>query len=651
MDSSVDTAVRAFQSGDLAGARDLALRHLQVEPKSPLLMHLLGLIECRSGNIEAGVEWLRSASDAEPHNAAFRTMLVRALIDSGHAPDGLTAAGRPAGATPPELALWHARAEAALAAEDWIAAADSWATLCSAHPGDWRAWSNYGESLAKLARWEEAAEALRTASRLNPAEAPIRLNLASALAHAGEHEACASVLDEIVRIWPSDVAARLTLARLLGDLGRNEHSLRQLQEAARRTVGDPRAANGDDGLIRIAVDERPSEGPLDRDIAAVRELALLLERTNRTNALGKLLADAESIGIARERLAYPAAVMALREGDPAAARRLLEIEPVDSDPVRWHRLMARIAESLGDTQAAFSEAETMHSAMPGFTQWRERGRIYREELRQLERLVAGSGVGLGARDLGDRRSPAFLVGFPRSGTTLADTFLMGHPDIRIVEEEPTLAAAESVLGGILRLADAAPDQLLNARGAYFSALDGHVERGFAGLVIDKLPLNMTRLPLIHALFPDARIIFVQRHPCDCVLSAFMQSFVLNPAMACFLDIGDAADLYDAAISLFVQSRAKVPAQVHTLVYEALVEDPEAALRPTLDFLGLGWRAELLDHRATARSRGAIGTPSYDQVSEPLRDRSVGRWRTYEQQLAPVLPLLLPWAERLGYRAD
>ncbi|HWI77313.1 MAG TPA: sulfotransferase family protein, partial [Sphingomicrobium sp.] len=70
--------------------------------------------------------------------------------------------------------------------------------------------------------------------------------------------------------------------------------------------------------------------------------------------------------------------------------------------------------------------------------------------------------------------------------------------------------------------------------------------------------------------------------------------------------------------------------------------------PVVDFLGLEWKDGLLDHRATAKARGAISTPSFDQVVQPLSDKASGRWRRYEKQLEPVLPLLLPWAERLGY---
>jgi hypothetical protein len=159
---------------------------------------------------------------------------------------------------------------------------------------------------------------------------------------------------------------------------------------------------------------------------------------------------------------------------------------------------------------------------------------------------------------------------------------------------------------------------------------------------------MLTVPIIHSLFPQARFIFAQRHPCDVVLSCFMQVFVLNFSMASFLDIVDAADFYDVAMTVWTRSCAALPIRVHTVLYEELVADPETTLRPTIEFLGLEWQPELLDYRATAKSRGRINTPSYNQVTEPLSKVPSGRWRRYEKQLAPVLPVLLPWAQRLGY---
>jgi hypothetical protein len=425
----------------------------------------------------------------------------------------------------------------------------------------------------------------------------------------------------------------------------------QLEKAAQIAVGEGVSGQDSTGLIRIALgDPKDSSEPFSTaERRALRELALLLERTNRMDALRNLLCEADERGIAREELGYPAAAVALREGNGSEARRLLALESTEMDPVRWHRLMAKILDSLDDPEGAFAEAEGMNRSVSDFEGWIRRGTEYRRRIRALADSMTPEWISR-LRPLGPhpRPSPAFLVGFPRSGTTLLDTFLMGHPDTDVIEERHMLGAAETVLGNVAELPNRSQKQLDQARRAYFAELDRHIDPDASGLIIDKLPLNMLGLTVIYSLFPDARVIFAQRHPCDAVLSGFMQSFTLNDAMACFLTIEHAADLYDAAMSLFTRSRDALPIAAKTLVYEELVADPGRALRPLIDFLGLEWRPELLDHRATAQARGAIITPSYDQVIEPVHERSSGRWRRYEAQMRPTLPILLPWAKRLGY---
>ena len=649
--SRITQAIAAFQAGELGRARALARAQLDDEQGSPDVHHLLGLIDCREGRMESGVEHLRAALDGQPDNAAFRVMLVRALVDATRPLEALEVAVPPRDTSPAAIALWHARAEAAQAAGDPSAAAEAWRILCAARPDDWRVWANCGDALAGLELWEEAANALRRAWTLNPDELSIQQNFAGALTKAGFYAEAADQLRQMLDAGPDDTAIRLTLARLLADLGRHEESMAELDKAARLVVGE--GASGDETipLIRIALPDRkdPSQPASTAEMRALRELALLLERTNRMDALRTLLDDAEGLGVPRGQLGYPAAAIALRDGDGAEARRLLELESSEADPVRWHRLMAKILDSLGETQGAFDAAVAMNRSVQDFDTWVRKGAEYRRRIRGLAETVTPKWAGrLRPLKAGPRRSPAFLVGFPRSGTTLLDTFLMGHPDTEVLEEFHMLGAAETVLGNVAHLPDRSLDQLEQARSAYLAELDRHVACDFSGLIVDKLPLNMLGLPVIRTLFPDAPIIFAQRHPCDAVLSGFMQSFTLNDAMACFLTIEDSADLYDAAMRLFTGSRNALSAPVHTLVYEELVTDPEAALQPLIHFLGLEWRPELLDHRATAKARGAIITPSYDQVVQPLSKAPSGRWRRYEKQLEPVLPVLLPWAERLGY---
>jgi len=640
-------AISAFRRGELDRARALAQAQLDDGQGAAEMHHLLGLIECRDGRIESGVGHLRAAVDAEPHNIPYRVMLARALIDAGRAQDALEIAVAPKETSPAGLALWHARAEAAQLLVDHAVAAEAWKILCAARPDDWRMWTSYGEALVGLERWDEAALALRQAAALNPADHEIHKNLAAALTKAGLHVEAAELLRNTLDSGHDHVSLRLMLARLYADLGRNEEAMDQFDKAASTVLGGGR---GDSGrLIEIALDGAAGEAPIDdARIGSVRELAMLFERTSRNDALRELLDDALRLGIPEERIGYPLASIALRDGDAARAKALLLAEPAADDPVRWHALMARIAEADGDSATAFAEAEAMHDAVPDRAAWLRRGEGYIEKIQGFAAAVGPEWVRRLKPLSPSRRSPAFLVGFPRSGTTLLDTFLMGHPETCIVEEQQMLNAAEKVIGDYAALPETRAQQVEQARAAYFAELERHVDPDFGGLVIDKLPLSMLGLPLIYRMFPDARVIFAQRHPCDVVLSGFMQGFALNDAMACFLDLALAARFYDTAMGLFWKARELLPLNVRTLVYEELIADPEASLKPIIAFLGLEWRPELLDHRATAIARGAISTPSYDQVVRPLSKTPSGRWRRYREQLEPVLPVLLPWAERLGY---
>ena len=641
--ASLNHALDAFRRGDLDVARSLAGAAIEQAP-SPALQHLMGLIECRSGRMESGIEWLRKASAAEPDNVGYRVMLVRALVDARRAREALAESPVPAGNSPAELALLHARAEAADEAAAIPEAIEAWGRLCQAGVREWKAWANYGHALAAADRWTDAADAFQAALLLEPGEHSLRRTLSAALAKVGRYEEAA---DELLR-WsesaPESEKDLLSLARLLADFGREKDSLALMDEAVRNATGRP-FEESMDGLIEAA------RGP-GREIspASVDQLAQLLERSNRMELLRKLLADAEAVGMGRERFAYPGAALALHDGDPATAKALLEGAPPDVDPSRGHWLMARIHDALNEPAAAFAEAVKMNRSIADRDAWLARGRDYVAAVRAVAEVATPEWAAkVRPLDPPERASPAFLVGFPRSGTTLLDTFLMGHPDSMVLEEVPLLTAAQRALGDGPDLPDRSPAEIEGAREAYFAAMDEHVPKGFGGLVIDKFPLNLLAPRFIHTLFPGAKLIFAQRHPCDCVLSCFMQAFALNDSMASFLEIESAADFYDAAMSLWTRCTDVLPLTVHRIVYEDLVMDPEASLKPLVDFLGLDWRTELLDHRSTAKARGTINTPSYAQVTQPLSRRASGRWKRYREQLEPVLPILLPWAERLGYR--
>ena len=252
----------------------------------------------------------------------------------------------------------------------------------------------------------------------------------------------------------------------------------------------------------------------------------------------------------------------------------------------------------------------------------------------------------------DRAPPVFLVGFPRSGTTLLDQVLSAHPRIEVIEEQELLLEVRRQWisrENFPRLTEMSPDEIREARQFYRQARAAAQTDPNATVIVDKLPLNTLYLPLIHRLFPDARILFSLRDPRDVCLSCYFQSFSLVGAMPYFLDLQDTAEYYDAVMALGEAARSRLSLREATVRYENLVTDLEGTLRPVLDHLDVPWNDAVLDYRASADGRD-INTPSYQQVSEPLYQRSVGRWRHYGQHMASVEPVLAPWVEHFGFDA-
>ncbi len=248
--------------------------------------------------------------------------------------------------------------------------------------------------------------------------------------------------------------------------------------------------------------------------------------------------------------------------------------------------------------------------------------------------------------------PVFLVGFPRSGTTLLEQILLAHPKVTSLEEEQTFdrACRDLILApdGLERLANLSEKEALRYRKTYWrdvKKLGAQIPEG--GLLVDKQPLDTILLPLIAKIFPDAKILFALRDPRDVVLSCFQQRFDINQAMFQFLDLQTAASYYDQVMTLGRAARLIYPLHLHEVRYDAIVADLEAEARAVIKFLGLEWTDDVLEYRSQITQR-AINTPSVSQVVQPIYTSATGKWRNYDNHMAPVRHLLDPWAEQFGY---
>lgn len=251
----------------------------------------------------------------------------------------------------------------------------------------------------------------------------------------------------------------------------------------------------------------------------------------------------------------------------------------------------------------------------------------------------------------DPKAHVFLVGFPRTGTTLLENVLAAHPEVVSLEEKDCLAAALKTYlesdEGLERLARISPGEAVRQRDSYWSAVRSFGVEPRGRVFIDKMPLSSVALPLIAKLFPNALVLFARRDPRDVVLSCFRRRFGMNASMYQLLTLEGAAAYYDAVMRLSELYRELLPLPLHEVRYESLVEDFEGTAHAACDFLGVGWDAQMADFAARARTRD-ISTPSAAQVARGLNREGQGSWRRYREQMAPVLPLLEPWVQRFGY---
>ena len=250
-------------------------------------------------------------------------------------------------------------------------------------------------------------------------------------------------------------------------------------------------------------------------------------------------------------------------------------------------------------------------------------------------------------------SPVFVVGFPRSGTTLLEQMLDAHPDFRSMDERAFIyeLMKRMQLAGQTYPADLATltqPQVNQLRDIY----DDMVRRVVPDLshhrLVDKNPLNMLCLPMIARLYPEARIILCLRHPCDVLLSCFMQPFRSPAFMVLCSSLKRLAEGYVQSFEQWYRHVEVFAPRVLEWRYESVVsrfDDHVARLGQFLDVDDASPMARFAEH---ARAKGYISTPSYTQVTEGIHAKAVNRWHAYREHFEPVLPILRPMMERLGY---
>lgn len=655
--ATIREALTAARAGRLEDACSLADRALAAGGDPVPINALLGMVRTDLGQHERAVDHLEFVHRHRPSDIKIATDLAAALVAIERFDRALEVASRGLALSDPTLQLARLRGAVAVQLEDFTAAIEALRHVLTAQPGDWESWNNLGNAYRGAGNFDDSADAFERALAINSAPAEMRMNYAGVLQELRRLDEAEDIYRELAGQISDSVLPLKELHLLLKDTRRDQEALEAIEEAVKRAPLNVDLlidkANHLANLHKMDEAEADYRKALELDplqASAFAGLGLLRELNNRANELAPLADEAEERGVL-DAASFIRAHHYRRTKDFGAGLAELDKVSIDLEPARQLHLRGQLLEGAGRYDEAFAAFSEMNRLFrEDASRPEERGAGYRETVAYFLKTVTEDWVRSwrAEKTIDDRPAPVFLVGFPRSGTTLLDTMLMSHPNVEVLEEERALHTGFDLFPSFLGLPTFTDEQISAARDRYFETVAAIRPIAPGKLLVDKNPLTINLLPFARRLFPEARIILALRHPCDVVLSCYMANFRLNEGMASFIRLDTAAELYDLTFRYYEHVQSLMPMPAHTVIYENVVADRESELRKLFEFLGLDWHDAVLEHEKTAVKRGRIKTPSYSQVVEPIYTRAAGRWEKYRKHLEPVLPVLQPWAEKFGY---
>ena len=490
-------------------------------------------------------------------------------------------------------------------------------------------------------------------------------------AQAGQRDAAFDLLQQALAIAPNDPVALTTMAILYRENRQLRDAVLHCDAAIRAcpTYADAWLERGfvlsTGGSFERATESYAEAARLNPNLAAAwAGIAMIAARKGEHDAVRD--AAARALAIEPDNLIASAAIATadVEAGDyGAAVARLDPIRnggaPPSSERANALNVLGDAFDKLGRVDEAFAtyvqaKAEFAAVHAPQFPPTRETHRQFIDRIGASLTRTATDGWALPtpAPVAGAAARHVFLLGYPRSGTTLVENILASLPDVLALEERPTLRDADMAFledeGGFDALAALTPAEAQTYREAYWARVKSAGLDVTGKTFVDMDPLKGLRLPIIARLFPEARILIMRRDPRDCVWSCFHTNFALTSTSYEFTSLDRTAAHYDALMRLTQASVERLPLEVHEVRYDALVRDFDATTRALCDFVGVPWSPALRSFDRTAKTRG-VSTASAAQVRKGLYD-GTRQWERYRDHMAPVLPLLRPWVERFGFAA-
>lgn len=676
----LNQALSLHRRGNLHGAEEGYRQALARDPGCHEALQGLGLVMHQRGRDDLAASMIGKALDLCPGRSDYHYHLAEVLRTSGRHDEAIDEYRAAICHDDSRADYFFGLANALAERGSGIESVEAYRRAVQLAPDDAEIRNNLGNALADASDIDGALEHLRKAVALFPGYADAHHNLAIVLNTSGDIEQALVHARRACELAPDRAQPLIHLGRLLERSAGLSGAIDCYREAAKRAgddpallamigdclrrAGDPRAA-ADIYRSAIALEpnvaahrvglshcliqlhrftEAESESRKAREIApdhapALGSLAVCLQTRGRFDkAVGLLRRALELNPLLGEAAYLLAANGAYEVSDGELERwRTRADDPALSPEKRFHFhfAVARVYERWGNHDAAFGHFREANRIKGGLYPFDARGHtdyVHRVMAVFTRECFAQR------RDHGlDDERPVFIVGMPRSGSTLVEQILASHPGVVALGEHPEMRELVRELPDIVDAGQSVPEccRELSAATTQWLARRylASMPRPAAGAprVSDKMLGNFLRLGIIALLFPRARVVHCVRDPLDTCVSCFTQNF--NQGLRFTTDLSHLASFYRDYRALMAHWRQVLPLPIMDVSYESLVRDPEDLSRALIEFCGLPWDERCLRPQHTERE---IATASAWQARQPVYTSSICRWRRYEAQLGPLI---------------
>ena len=598
-----------LSAGHLDKAEKILLEITQQHPGAAGAWLLLASVQGRQARYADVVESCRRVLNLAPRHPTAHSLLGSACIALGRTQEAIEHLEQAAHLAPGDPGVLNNLGNALYAVDRFDAAANRYEAALRSSPGHAQAHFGLGNCRLAQKRWIDAITCYQRAYHQMPESYDINMSMGKAYVNVGKLEEAQACLKRAIKLSANPAAALLELARVLEFQGCLDEALDRVEQSLQH---QPDNANA----IARRAQIRCKTGDLEE---AHRDLRALVDQERITPEV--LLAWGElcrHFGDCAEVL--------------ARTNSLIDDHRVGTgDAVSLHYMLGRLHDREGDYDVAFGHYAQANTLLSSNFDRKEHKDMLEAMIASYSREAFPTLARSGCQD----ERPVFILGMPRSGSSLIEQILASHAQVFGAGElnhARNLAAElfpgrESKLGAYLPSVTA---QQFDALAKRYLALAGE-QAGTATRITDKMPANFLWLGLIAQMFPHARVIHCLRDPRDTCLSIYFQLFTQAHPYAS--DLGDLAFYYRGYERMMTHWRAVLDLPMLEVRYEQLVADQEGQTRAMLDFLGLPWDDACL---AFHQSKRATATASWDQVRQPVYTRSLQRWRNYQAHIGPLI---------------